>query len=134
MNYNVDYFINKFEAIPESHFTTHLFENQDGQKCVVAHCGVFHLHTVTPEGIALKQVFDSLPITGKRIGTLIVHQHLTFPYKASCINDGLTKEYRQATPKQRVLAALHDIKAMEAIRIEEIFDHELAVGMLSINP
>lgn len=125
MNYNVDYFINKFEAIPEYHFTTHLFENQNGQKCPAGHCGVTHQHTVTPEGIALKQVLINLPITSKRSGTLIVDAFSTFPYKASCISDGLTKEYDQATPKQRILAALNDVKLMKHVRLEEIFDHEL---------
>lgn len=125
MEYDVNYFINKFEAIPESQFTTHLFQNQDGQKCSVGHCGIFSVHNVTPEGIALKRVFVNLPITAKRSGTLVEEGTFSiFPHKASYINDGLVKEYTQPTPKQRILAALNDVKAMENIKLEEVLEYD----------
>ena len=42
-------------------------------------------------------------------------------YKTAAINDGRTKEYQQPTPKQRILAALYDIKKME----DEKFNKEV---------
>jgi hypothetical protein len=127
MKFDIDYFIAKYEAIPDELFTVHLFENYEGQKCSVGHCGVYDKAGITPESLALKQVLAELPVTSKRTGELVVDAFSTFPVKASNISDGLVKEYPQKTPKQRILAALCDAEVLQQVRVEEILEYELAV-------
>lgn len=86
--YDVNYFIKKFEAIPEEMWTTGEFDRGDGCKCALGHCGVNHFQG-TDEGKAL---------------------HYLLNYYADEINDGASERYQQDTPKQRILAALNDVK------------------------
>jgi hypothetical protein len=109
--FTVDYFINKFSAIPEELWCTNLFS--DGEKrCALGHCGQ-DLDTDTREGGAL---FN-----------MIFHATNLGPEE---INDGIgfggeRHPYQQPTPKQRILAALHDIKKMQEPQPEETFLPEL---------
>ena len=93
MKYDVDYFINKFEAIPEEQWCTGAFslcdENENTQHCALGHCG-YGVGTKTVEGEALISLFE--------------------PELLPMINDDRSIEYSQSTPKQRILAALYDIK------------------------
>ena len=36
--YTVDYFLEKFDAIPEEKWTTRAFSNDEGQRCAEGHC------------------------------------------------------------------------------------------------
>lgn len=90
--YDVDYFIAKFEAIPDERWCVYDYRNGP-QRCARGHCGQTSFRD-TPESTALGELFDN------NIGD-----------GPSMVNDGNVEEYQQPTPKARILAALHDIKA-----------------------
>jgi hypothetical protein len=87
--YTVDYFIEKFKAIPARKWCVFWFKNSAGQKCVLGHCGVRVREHLTPEAKALIAMFPTWP---------------------SNINNNPCKKYPQTTPRARILAALRDIK------------------------
>lgn len=89
MVYNVNYFIKKFEAIPEEKWTTGAFEDECGCKCALGHCGYTESGLESQEGIELTRLLK---------------------HRAAAINDGGQPKYDQPTPKQRILAALNDVK------------------------
>lgn len=88
--YTVDYFINKFEAIPEDEWFVGYFQNEynSKQKCALGHCD-----------------YDN--ISSSKEGRILIN--LLNGY-VSEINDGKHTQYQQTTPKQRILAALYDVK------------------------
>jgi hypothetical protein len=96
MQYTVDYFIKKFEAIPEDLWAIGSYCDE-GKFCALGHTGVrAKMKDYTEEGNAL---FYILIKTGEGVIT---------------INDGGGEtKYQQPTPKQRILAALYDIKKMQ---------------------
>lgn len=87
--FTVDYFISKFEAIPEERWCTDLYEGSNGTHCALGHCGVVEADGGTEEAQAL---INLIP------GNIVL------------INDGLDIKFPQPTPKQRILAALRSIK------------------------
>lgn len=91
--YTVDYFIKKFEAIPEYKWLLCLMYDSFGNHCA--------------EGWAIEfggeECKDSLQELFNEIG---------IEY-ASCVNNEQYGIYSQPTPKQRVLAALYDIKKIQ---------------------
>jgi len=95
MEYTVDYFIQKFEAIPDEKWTIKEFTNAIGQCCALGHCGR-RIGSPTAEGEALYQLFHENEMDGP-----------------AHINDGYSIEYQQPTPKARILAALNDIKTKQ---------------------
>lgn len=114
--YDVNYFINKFEAIPESKIINN-DQGKDGFHCAVGHCknieGGYGFCTpnkkddphYSPEANALMNLFLNAGIDSK-----------TNPGTGWCIadvNNGDHPKYPQPTPKQRILAALHDIKKLQ---------------------
>ncbi len=86
-NYDVDYFIKMFKAIPSSQWTAEVYVNDKGQRCAMGHCWA-----VTGMRPALRHLFEGHEL------------------KAELVNDGLDFRYLQRTPKARILAALKDIK------------------------
>jgi hypothetical protein len=88
--YNVEYFYNKFEAIPEEKWTTGSKGWHGPEFCVLGHCsegpGIGH----TDESRAFRELIERV---GDRMGYLV--------------NDG-TNQFEQLglTPKERVLNAL----------------------------
>jgi|SRR6185436_16984899 len=116
--YNVEYFIRKFNKIPNKLFTTQKF--QDGNKyCAQGHCGILSWSDIcnaregegSKEAVALMNLSDHLLEEG---------QNLDEYSPIGRINNGDHSDYRQSTPKRRVLAALNDIKAkQEAKSIKE---------------
>lgn len=101
MNYTVDYFIKKFEAIPEYDF---------GSGSISSHCIYWHCdYTCSYKGQianALTEIFD------KAFG-IIPDRNGNKQYFVYEINDGFNPSYQQPTPKQRILAALADIKKLQ---------------------
>jgi hypothetical protein len=85
--FDVDYYIGRCEALPESEWCTGTVLNAAGQCCVIGH--FFH------DGI------DGLSRAFKGVLDLSLVK----------VNDGEEARYQQPTPKQRILAALRDIKA-----------------------
>lgn len=122
--YNVDYFINKFSAIPEELWSRYQFIEQE-RRCANGHCGVRHISSMaineTDESRALQQLFSILKITDLTENNMAVmdggysgnRMPPTYSLKAAVINRGESNEYQQPTPKQRILAALRDIRAMQ---------------------
>ncbi|WP_285011232.1 hypothetical protein [Pedobacter faecalis] len=61
MNYTLDYFIEKFEAIPEDKWTTNEFADEQGRCCAFGHCGM-RQGLFSDEGEALfEMVPDGIP-------------------------------------------------------------------------
>jgi len=88
--YDVNYFIKKFEAIPEDKWTTGRFA-LGGQCCALGHCGE-RLRAETEESRALDRV---------------VGEH---GFVVITINDGSDLRFNQPTPKKRILAVLQYVK------------------------
>lgn len=118
-NYDVHYFIKKFEAIPEELWCQGQFVD-DNKNCAAGHCG------------ARNDTYrDSLPLEAKALGSLFASSGLSafsksntykndpLYYAVAHINDGMAREYQQPTPKQRILAALYDIRAKLAPAVKE---------------
>jgi uncharacterized protein YdbL (DUF1318 family) len=104
MNYDVDYFIQKFEAIPEKFWIVGKFH------CGHKHCAQGHIkdqHRADEAGEMSERLHGLLMrvCTGPKaeIGNAIAR-----------VNDGREPDYQQPTPKARILAALRDVKAKEA--------------------
>lgn len=103
--FTVDYFIKKFEAIPEELWTIGIQQNEFGQRCALGHCMPTDFLSQgkmlapfgedTGEGRALHNLFDN-------ILTIWVTK----------VNNGTHPLYQQPTPQQRILAALYDIKKL----------------------
>lgn len=120
MIYDVDYFIKKFEAIPETMWTINKLEDK-GKYCANGLCGIrsynSDLFLMNKEGGALQKVFSAIDITGNEdpYAGLAIVDFSKYSRKAAYINNGNTLQYQQPTPKQRILAALYDIKKMTDI-------------------
>lgn len=110
MKMNAQYFIDKFQAIPEEKWGTDALQQGNGRRCALGHCTPeldnfpgrqvlnftnIGLKTYTEEGKALAAVFN-------KVTEGVV-----------CINDGTSEIYKQDTPKQRILAALQDCLLLE---------------------
>jgi len=98
--YTVDYFIDKFSKIPEDMWCVKTLGDMSGSHCALGHCD-FGNTGVPKEALALQKLLKPLENSHCRIWTT--------PW----INDGLYPSYQQPTPKQRILAALNDIKKMQ---------------------
>jgi hypothetical protein len=107
MIYDVDYFINKFEAIPEEKWITLAFGSA-GAHCALGHCGCdedengTRLHTI--ESAALENLF----LQNVKVSVMNVNDYTGPDFRL----------YQQPTPKQRILAALYDIKKMQSKDID----------------
>lgn len=119
MEYTVDYFINKFEKIPEDKWITGMIglnSIENSPKCALGHCGIDESFlNETKDSKALKEIFSNTSFTSSispiRGGTDCIWK----------INDGYIKEYQQETPKQRILAALYDIKKSQEIKEKIVY-------------
>lgn len=97
MNYDVNYFISKFEKIPAHKWCTGVWQRvESGQGCAFGNCGV-----TSSNDIAYIQEAESLSVLMGGVTSVLK------------INDGEDPKYKQLLPKQRILAALYDIKKMQ---------------------
>lgn len=107
--YTIDYFINKFEAIPEELFFEGRFIEGD-KKCSAGHCGTndenFHNNELPLETHALISLLKPFKVECDYYRSDLMKT-------IAAINDGTNPNYQQPTPKQRILAALYDIKKMQ---------------------
>lgn len=86
---NVDYFIRKFRSMPEALWTTgSLYNGWTYQCCAMGHCD-------NTESQPLSDLFRL------KLRMLVCH-----------VNDDPIENFRQATPKKRILAALEYIKSL----------------------
>lgn len=92
MNYDVDHFIAKFEGTRDDEWLVGQLMLPDGSKrCALGHCRN-SVEAITEESKALAQLFNECDL-----GVIDV-------------NDGFDRRYPQKSTKQRILAALRDIK------------------------
>lgn len=126
--YDYDYFLSFFGSIPYQRWTTHAFCDQDGRRCAVGHfltreipnfgflrrfvdrcmAGELPLNDDTkPKLIALAELFN----TGNDL-----HEAQRTIY---AINNGTDPQYKQKTPRARILAALNDAKARAEAALEQ---------------
>lgn len=105
--YTIQYFIDKFSAIPEDQWCSHMQHNAQGQRCAYGHCVPledrnhwFSNGLLYPEGQALGKL-DELYFPER-------------PFHMANINNGSDERFQQPTEKQRVLAALQWCKEQEA--------------------
>jgi len=90
MNYDLDYFINKFEAIPKSDWCIREFNNELDQKCALGHCGTSIEDGITPEAMALMDLCK---------------------VRIDSINDGFPGTHKYGyNPKTRVVNYLKELK------------------------
>lgn len=112
MNYDVDYFIKKFEADAESTWHIGAYESYDGDThCALGKCGLRIDKEHTAEAQALVNIFSVFMKIETQFPELVIGN----PYiLVSGFNDGRGpyKKYG-STPKQRILSALYDIKKMQ---------------------
>jgi hypothetical protein len=107
--YTAEYFIRKFEAIPEEKWCVNEFR-AGRKKCALGHCGV---RANTPVKVDAVDHFGSCPWGIPAADALhrLVGQH--FSSGVGHINDGEHPLFKQPTPKARILAALSDILVRE---------------------
>lgn len=114
MEYTVDYFLAYFQNTRDDKWCTDKL-HYDGKSCANGWCGVTSTANddgkqsfwVTPESQALAIVFSCLATED------IKDDDYRYSNIAAVINNGYDERYPQPTPKQRILAALRDIKVMQ---------------------
>jgi len=129
MIYNLDYFIDKFEKIPEEMWCIGTPE-RDGKRCAAGFCGfVFGTgeRGASAELLSLHFLLSTLKLT-----TPDSTRSYSIPFfnTVTMINDGYIFEYPQPTPKQRILAALYDLKANEAVKEAQTIADKVLVPRL----
>lgn len=103
--YTVDYFIQKFEAIPEDLFCIGR-RSIDEQRCVLGWC-------YPSKEDALRSQEEMFFKSDEDISLTDLILTINGRCRPAGINNGIYPEYQQPTPKQRILAALYDIKKMQ---------------------
>ncbi len=101
MTYTIEYFIEKFEAIPEELWTAGIMHDRNGKYCALGHCGVLKfdlLGTIrfkyTDESHALMDIFKQFHMYPEEVND--------FPR----YND----RFKANSPKTRILGALRQFK------------------------
>ncbi len=99
--FTLDYFIAKFESIPEDKWTTCGLYKENGRYCALGHCGM-------DKGLSMSKVPEAYALYKLTLGILgysIITQ----------VNDNTSIKFAVlgATPKQRVLAYLKQLKAQQ---------------------
>lgn len=101
--YDVDHFIEKFEAIPERLWTVGYFRDMEGRHCALGHCGKNSPSHWTEEARALARLVENFSLLKGRYTSVVA------------VNDGELLGYQQPTAKARVLALLQDIKNSQGL-------------------
>lgn len=107
MEYNVNYFISKFSNTRDDKWCVNSLINED-KACALGWCGMYGRNGDINEETAaleliLRQTKDADSIIKKfRYGNI-----------TAVINNGENQHYQEPHPKQRILAALSDVKNMQ---------------------
>lgn len=106
MEYSVQYFRKKFEAIPEEQFCVGAYENLIGQKCVMGHCGV----TVSNDSSEARTLHELFKL---KLGTIPSYVNDAFPHPSLNGSFLCPMEVTELgdTPRERILTALELIEA-----------------------
>lgn len=110
MIYDVDYFIAKFQAIPEDLWTTGELGKEGEPRCATGHCGVEFYSSLTEEAKALSEILR--PVATKKF---IYTEHWDAADVIWHVNDAWAErqrgDYRDGRrAKANTLAALHEAK------------------------
>lgn len=105
--FNVDYFIKKFKAIPEDQWCVDKFSNDEGQKCAQGHCIPKSVLEGTPKEYNLR---TSPEIQELKALILLFEKEVSRNTIIAHINNGTHSGYQQDSPKKRVLEALWQLK------------------------
>jgi hypothetical protein len=117
MQYTVDYFIDKFEKIPEEKWLVGSQGYDNSAHCAIGWCknrgGAYGDANIThpqftsysEEALHLANLIAILPIEQL--------QNINGGWNVAYLNNGKIDEYQQPTPRARILAALYDIKNMQ---------------------
>jgi hypothetical protein len=109
-SFTVDYFIQKFEAIPDEKWCQGWVEKPTGERCALGHCGVksersFWTHS--EEALALGKILRPFVLPNHSDEECGRDDYYTAVY---LVND---RQRFGCTPKARILGALRDIKAKQ---------------------
>lgn len=116
--YDVDYFLRKFHSIPEEGVIAH-DQGRNGRHCAIGWCknahGAYGNSDVygSKEAAALTKLFISAGIVCND------PYYTERGWSVAEVNNGDNERYQQDTPKQRILAALYDIKAKQQPEVKE---------------
>lgn len=103
MAYDVDYFLKKFDDIPEEQWCTGVYSDVgpkgEDRQCAVGHCRSETSLLFSVEVEALRGLLKKVGLGDKANNS-----------RVSDINDGRNPDFQQPTPKQRILAALKYVK------------------------
>ena len=99
--FTIDYFIEKFEAIPESQWCIKTTEDEFGRKDASGHCGVKRSGPLTREALVLNK--------------FVYTDYLCISY----VNDGTLAAATGSTPKARVVNVLKKLK-IKWLNLQEI--------------
>jgi len=101
MKYNVNYFIKKFESIPDNKWFVGEYSNKTGTKfCAYGHLGNALNKKATPRSIALSELVKSY-----------ANESIDGRYFVPEVNDGTSGwVFTGRTPKERILNLLYNIK------------------------
>lgn len=102
--YDVDYFIKKFEAIPEEKWCINTRLDHHGNRCALGWC--YQSDRDAEDSMTTIANIEETKLTYLFNGVLLERG-------VGWVNNGYSLKYQQPTPKQRVLAALYDIKSLQ---------------------
>jgi hypothetical protein len=98
MKYNIDYFIERFKAIPDEKWTVNEREDRLGRRCAHGHCYDGKLDVGL--GCLREDALSKICMKGLKVDGI------------GYINNGSDARFTQPTPKERVLAALEFCKTV----------------------
>lgn len=133
MKYTVDYFIDKFSKIPDNFWGKGNESFYDKEvKCALGHCKVNTYDSYYPkqglgdemQGLA-KLLNNSINEQESQTQGITVY-NITNVFM---INDksSMFPQYNQVTPKERILAALYDIKVLQQVNKIEVPEELLLI-------
>lgn len=105
--YNIDFFVRKFERIPDELWTVGKFT--EGKKhCALGHCGASEYHDDTEEANALTWLFQDHGFDVARVNDGVTWDNI----------EGMNMSQLGDTPKERILNALSLIasEALDTLR------------------
>jgi hypothetical protein len=89
MKYNIDYFINKVEALNEEQIIRLTMKGKDGCHCMMGHCGAIHW-THTEESAALTRLLEPKKVD------LVAGMEVRCSNMVMHFNDNLPKGYMKS--------------------------------------
>lgn len=125
---DVNYFIKKFSAINDKNWIVNalsLPEDRD-KRCSQGHCIPKSLLSKGAELWEVKFVKENC-VELYSLALLFSNDYVTGAGKVADINNGIAFEYKQKSPKLRILAALNDVKKLQEFKLHPIVKREYRI-------